>query len=96
MSEAATDAQLPFHLQGNFAPVFEERTDVDLEVTGAIPPQLRGRFFRNGSNPQTGESPHWFFGNGMIHGVELKDGKATWYRNRYVRTPAYLEPDGAD
>lgn len=23
----------------------------------------------------------------MIHGVELKHGEATWYRNRYVRTP---------
>ncbi len=32
----------PFHQTGNFAPVFEERTDFDLEVTGAIPPQLRG------------------------------------------------------
>ena len=22
----------------------------------------------------------------MVHGVMLGDGKATWYRNRYVRT----------
>jgi carotenoid cleavage dioxygenase len=92
MSQAEVDESLPFHLQGNFAPVFDERTELDLKVSGAIPPALRGRFFRNGSNPQTGESPHWFFGNGMIHGVELQGGKATWYRNRYVRTPAFLEP----
>src|SRR3712207_9349101 len=32
---------------------------------------------------------HWFFGEGMLHGVELKDGRASWYRNRYVRTPSF-------
>lgn len=83
----------PFHLRGNFAPVTEELTVTDLEVTGAIPPELRGRFFRNGSNPQTGWSPHWFLGNGMLHGVELRDGRATWYRNRYVRTPLFESPE---
>jgi carotenoid cleavage dioxygenase len=85
--------QTAFHLQGNFAPVSEERTLTKLEVTGAIPPELRGRFFRNGSNPKTGWSPHWFLGNGMIHGVELRDGRATWYRNRYVRTPLFHDPE---
>ena len=94
MSQAGSEVESkPFHLRGNFAPVFEERTEVDLPVTGSIPPELRGRFFRNGSNPQTGESPHWFFGNGMVHGVELGDGRARWYRNRYVRTPLYEKPD---
>ncbi len=83
----------PFHLEGNFAPVFPELTEFDLEITGAIPPELRGRFFRNGSNPQSGSSPHWFLGNGMIHGVELRNGRATWYRNRYVRTPLFENPD---
>jgi carotenoid cleavage dioxygenase len=83
----------PFHLRGNFAPVTEEVTARDLEVTGAIPPELRGRFFRNGSNPKSGWSAHWFLGNGMIHGVELRDGRANWYRNRYVRTPLLETPD---
>lgn len=92
MSQSAT-RETPFHLEGNYAPVFEERTEIALEVTGAIPPELRGRFFRNGSNPQTGWSPHWFLGNGMIHGVELEGGKANWYRNRYVRTPLYEDAD---
>ena len=86
MSEAI-DTERPFWLTGNFAPTFDERTDTTLKVTGAIPPELRGRYLRNGSNPQTGETPHWFLGNGMIHGVELADGQANWYRNRYVRTP---------
>jgi len=34
--------ELPFHLQGNFAPVADERTDTTLEVEGAIPPELCG------------------------------------------------------
>lgn len=94
MSEPTTNQELPFHLTGNFAPVFDERTEFDLEVTGSIPPELCGRFLRNGSNPQSGFSLHWFVGNGMVHGVELQGGKATWYRNRYVQTPLLQDPDG--
>ena len=30
---------------------------------------------------------HWFTGTGMVHGVELSGGRATWYRNRFIRTP---------
>jgi carotenoid cleavage dioxygenase-like enzyme len=30
-------------LRDNFAPVFEERTETRLEVSGAIPPELSGR-----------------------------------------------------
>ena len=29
----------------------------------------------------------------MLHGVEIADGSANWYRNRYVKTPLYLNPD---
>lgn len=83
-----------FWLKGNFAPVFEERTETSLEVTGRIPPELNGRYFRNGANPPSGETAHWFLGQGMIHGVELRNGKANWYRNRYVRTP--MLESGAD
>ncbi len=86
MSEAV-ETEKPFWLAGNFAPVTDEVTATNLEVTGSIPPELSGRYLRNGSNPQSGASPHWFLGNGMIHGVELEGGKANWYRNRYVRTP---------
>jgi carotenoid cleavage dioxygenase-like enzyme len=94
MSDPTTQTeQLPFHLTGNFAPISEEFTEFDLQVTGAIPPQLSGRFFRNGSNPKSGWSNHWFTGNGMVHGVELQGGKATWYRNRYVKTPLLENPD---
>lgn len=83
---AGADPEIPWHLSGNFAPVPDELTVFDLEVTGAVPPELRGLYVRNGPNPKSGASPHWFFGNGMVHGVRLEGGRATWYRNRYVRT----------
>jgi carotenoid cleavage dioxygenase len=88
---AVTDER-PFHLRGNYAPVEDELTVTNLEVIGAVPPDLEGRYLRNGANPITGESEHWFFGDGMIHGVRLAGGRAEWYRNRYVRTPFYREP----
>lgn len=87
-------AEKPFYLEGNFAPIYEESTADTLKVIGAIPPELNGRLLRNGPNPQTGWSGHWFFGNGMIHGVEFEKGKANWYRNRYIRTPLFSDPGG--
>ncbi|MDG2111589.1 MAG: carotenoid oxygenase family protein [Actinomycetota bacterium] len=88
---ALTD-ETPFHLAGNFAPVSDEITATNLEVIGQIPVELEGSYLRNGANPITGESAHWFLGDGMVHGVRLSGGKAEWYRNRYVRTPFYDEP----
>jgi carotenoid cleavage dioxygenase len=98
--EPPHEASPPFHLRGNFAPVQDEITAFDLPVQGTIPRGLRGRYVRNGPNPKTGQSPHWFVGDGMLHGVELRDGRAVSYRNRWVRTRAFLEdaprfrPDG--
>src|SRR4051794_30999489 len=92
---AAETFEKPFHLCGNFAPVPDEITAFDLPVTGAIPPELDGLYVRNGANPKSGFSPHWFFGDGMVHGVRLAGGKAQWYRNRFVRTTRFergLEP----
>ena len=83
---------LPFHLKGNYAPVFEEISATDLDVTGEIPAELDGRYLRNGANPITGESQHWFLGDGMVHGVRLRGGRAEWYRNRFVRTPFFDDP----
>jgi carotenoid cleavage dioxygenase-like enzyme len=76
-------------LQGVFAPVTEEVTAFDLPVTGRIPAELSGRFLRNGPNPLGIEDPetyHWFVGDGMVHGIRLRDGRAEWYRNRWVRS----------
>src|SRR5665213_3558578 len=84
------------YLEGNFAPVFEERTDDHvLEVTGVVPPDLAGRLLRNGPNPVSlPEDPadyHWFSGDGMVHAISLSGGKATGYRNRWVRTRALAD-----
>ena len=81
------DASQPYWLQGGFAPVFDELSTTDLVVEGSIPPSLHGLYARNGSNPATGTSPHWFFGDGMVHGVRFEHGKAAWYGNKWVDTP---------
>jgi len=91
MDTAASREEAPFHLQGNFAPVAEEVTATDLPVQGALPPELCGLYVRNGPNPRSGRSPHWFLGDGMLHGVALEAGRAAWYRNRWVRTRPFVE-----
>lgn len=85
------------YFAGNFAPVTEELTAFDLPVTGQIPEELEGRLLRNGPNPI--DSPdmakhHWFIGDGMVHGVRLRGGKAEWYRNRYVGSQNVTEKLG--
>ena len=86
-------AEQPFHLSGNFAPVEREVTATDLPVSGALPPELTGLYVRQAPNPKTGGSPHWFLGDGMLHGVRLQRGRAVWYRNRWVKTPYLANPD---
>lgn len=83
------DASRPYWVQGNFRGVTTEETVTDLEVEGAIPSGLSGLFVRNGSNSTSDDSLHWFLGDGMIHGVRIEGGKASWYRNRYVATPLH-------
>ena len=85
---SSTEKKLHWHLKGNWAPVEKELTESELQVKGEIPKDLSGLFVRNGFNPVSGYSDHWFFGNGMLHGVYLENGRAS-YRNRYVRTPYY-------
>ncbi|MEV5711429.1 carotenoid oxygenase family protein [Actinoallomurus sp. NPDC052274] len=93
---------LPDYLSGLKAPVADETDAVDLPVTGVLPADLTGRYFRNGPNPLPGRDPgHWFGGDGMLHGVRLRDGRAEWYRNRWVRTrklegARFVGPEGVD
>lgn len=77
------------YLSNNLAPVHEEVTVTNLRVTGHIPTELSGRYLRNGPNPAGSvdeNTHHWFLGHGMVHGIRLDDGRAMWYRNRWVRT----------
>jgi hypothetical protein len=82
----------PWYMRGNFAPVMDELSEEKLAVTGQVPRELNGLYLRNGGNPRHGTPPHWFFGDGMVHGVRLREGRADWYRNRWVRT-SKLERD---
>jgi carotenoid cleavage dioxygenase-like enzyme len=82
---------MPPHMLGNFAPVPDELTATDLAVTGVIPPELTGWYLRNGPNPREATSAHWFLGDGMVHGVRLDNGRATSYRNRWVRTSTFTD-----
>ncbi len=84
------------YLSGNFAPVAEELTARDLPVTGRIPEELEGRLLRIGPNPIAADPAryHWFLGNGMVHGVALRGGRAAWYRNRFVRDDELVAAKG--
>ena len=78
------------YLTGVHTPLKEENTITDLKVTGTIPPALNGVYLRNGPNPLKAPNPathHWFVGDAMLHGIRIQDGKALWYRNRWVRAP---------
>lgn len=75
----------PWWLRGNFAPVGERDLSA-LTVEGVLPEALDGLYVRNGANPKSGESRHWFLGDGMVHAVRLKRGQALYYRSRYVQT----------
>jgi carotenoid cleavage dioxygenase-like enzyme len=85
-----TDTVIPF-MKGNYAPVPDELTAFDLPVEGTIPADLTGWYLRNGPNPREATG-HWFAGDGMVHGVRLENGRAAWYRNRWVRTDSFDKP----
>jgi len=93
--DATSDtASRPWHLQGNWEPMQQEIHSTELRVIGQIPRELDGLFVRTGPNPASGSSPHWFYGDGMLHGVRLRDGRAEWYRNRYIETPSVAKVRG--
>lgn len=100
-NDPITNGTAPLYVSGVYAPVPDEIDAFDLTVHGAIPPELNGRYLRNGPNPLPGEdSGHWFTGRGMLHGIRIRDGKAQWYRNRWIDTDPtgdpVLGPDGRD
>ncbi len=88
-SEAAAVAANPY-LNGVHTPMKAELTLENLPVTGTIPPALDGRYLRLGPNPMAPNAAkhHWFAGDGMVHGIRIKDGRALWYRNRWIRSDA--------
>ena len=78
------------YLHGPYTPVVSEITAVDLEVSeGEIPADLYGAYMRNGPNPvfKPRGDYHWFDGDGMVHGVYFRDGRASYIR-KWVQTRA--------
>ena len=89
---APTEAMPLFAVKRGTAPVTEEVTVFDLPVSGAIPPELTGRYLRNGPNAKPrSAATHAFMQEGMVHGIRLENGAARWYRNRWVKTPRNVE-----
>ncbi|GAA2554567.1 carotenoid oxygenase family protein [Winogradskya consettensis] len=85
MNNASTTGR---YREGNYAPLAEEVSTTDLPITGELPRELNGRYLRIGPNPRDGEvdpvTHHWFRGTGMVHGIRLRDGRAEWYRSRFI------------
>jgi len=85
------------YLGGPFAPVQAERHDTQLPVSGQLPSELNGLYVRIGPNPmkpQKSERYHWFSGDGMVHGVRLQGGQASWYRNAYIGSKSVRAAQG--
>ena len=79
------------YLTGAWTPLLEEVNATDLEVIeGAIPTDIDGLYVRNTENPvqQALGRYHPFDGDGMLHVIDFKDGRAN-YRNRFVRTRGF-------
>ncbi len=65
-------------------------------VQGEIPRDLDGVYLRNTENPlhPALKFYHPFDGDGMVHVVGFRDGKA-FYRNRFIRTDGFAEENEA-
>jgi carotenoid cleavage dioxygenase-like enzyme len=65
-------------------------------VEGEVPSDLDGVYLRNTENPlhPALKFYHPFDGDGMVHVVGFRDGKA-FYRNRFVRTEGFLAENEA-
>ncbi|MFN3214836.1 MAG: carotenoid oxygenase family protein [Henriciella sp.] len=78
------------YLTGAWTPSTKEYDAEDMTVIGEIPKDLSGIYIRNTENPlhEAIGVYHPFDGDGMLHAISFKDGKAT-YRNRFVRTEGF-------
>ncbi|WP_312163243.1 carotenoid oxygenase family protein [Phenylobacterium sp.] len=84
------------YMNGAWAPQHEEFNGTELEVIGQVPADIDGVYVRNTENPV--HEPigryHPFDGDGMLHVMSFKDGKAA-YRNRFVRTKGFQAEEEA-
>ena len=73
------------YLRGNFAPVQHEHR---YKMQGSVPKDINGVYLRNGPNTKVmtqSNRVHLFDGDGMVHGVKIKDGEL-FYANSYIQT----------
>ncbi|MGD8679723.1 MAG: carotenoid oxygenase family protein [Lysobacterales bacterium] len=79
------------YMNGAWTPNYDEYDATEMDVIGEIPGDIDGVYVRNTENPV--HEPigryHPFEGDGMIHAISFRDGKAE-YHNRFVRTKAFL------
>ena len=78
------------YMNGAWTPNFDEYDAYDLPVIGEIPKDLDGVYIRNTENPVHDPigTYHPFDGDGMLHAMHFRDGKAE-YRNRFIRTKGF-------
>ena len=88
-------ADHPF-LHGIHTPMTQELEITDLPVSGTIPTALDGHYLRIGPNPVNPDPSgyHWFIGDGMVHGLCISQGRARWYKNRWIRSTAVAQALG--
>ncbi|GIL87069.1 hypothetical protein Vretifemale_15228 [Volvox reticuliferus] len=69
----------------------------DSWVTGTIPPEMYGTYYRNGPGLQV-DNPryqrHTLDGDGMVLSLAFRDGRA-YFRNRFVRTDGFVKEQAA-
>ncbi len=87
MTQALPDNRF---LEGCFAPIDQEYTYTELKITGEVPRDLNGSFYRNGPNVKFAPQGdyHLFAGDGMTHVFHIEDGKVG-YRNRWIETAKF-------
>ena len=82
------------YMQGAWRPTFNEWNAIfangDAQVIGTIPDDIDGVYVRTGEVPihEPIGRYHPFDGDGFIHSISFKDGRAS-YRSRFVRTKAF-------
>ena len=75
---------------GPWRPQSNEWNAVPEVVQGELPADLDGMYSRHTENPVHPALLHYhpFDGDGMLHMIEFRDGRAA-YRNRFVRTDGF-------
>ncbi|MFT7244479.1 MAG: carotenoid cleavage dioxygenase-like enzyme [Candidatus Azotimanducaceae bacterium] len=78
------------YMSGAWTPNFTEFDAEDLDVIGTIPADIDGVYIRNTENPvhEPIGNYHPFDGDGMLHTMTFKNGKAS-YKNRFIRTRGF-------